>query len=233
MLRVIVLALVATRVLVSLARLDIFDWAAGAFNAITSIPGDVVRTIWQAIKGVGDFFGRINELVTSAWDWVVNGVEWLGSRAVWAAGATFNVLTWLTTRWVPMAAHWALGKAVAYAIGAFNQLEKWVTGLLDGAVRWLKGAIRTVEDWAKSAFRFITGELGKVLKWIAAAGGYVFGILAHPDRLVAWIIPDLLVPLIKFIVSNSAPVIRWLIGAFVHLAPELATTLEDALAKIL
>lgn len=232
MLRALLVVGLALRLVVVLSRWDIWDWISGAFGTITSIPGDVVSTIWRAIKGVGDFFGHLNQLVDAAWDWMVNGVEWLGSRAAWAAGAAFNTISWLVTRWVPMAAHWALGKAVAYAIGAVRQLEKWASTLVGDAVRFLRGLIRTVEAWARSAFRFVTGELGKVLKWIAQAGRYVFGILAHPARLVAWIIPDLMVPLLKFLVTRSAPIIRWLIGAFVHLAPELATTLEQAIAKL-
>lgn len=233
MLRLAALCLVLARVVVLCMRLDIFDTIAGAFNAITSIPGDVVRTIYNAIKSVWGFFAHVAEVLDSAWDWMVNGVEWLGSRAEWLGGAAFNVLTWLTTRWIPMAAHWALGQAVAYAIGAVKQVERWVSSLVAGAVRILRGLINTVEHWARTAFRAVTGEIGKLITWTVQAGKYVFGILAHPQRLVAWIIPDLLVPLLKFLVSSSAPVVRWLIGAAAHLLPELATTLEDAISKLI
>lgn len=233
MLRILLLFAIGVRLAVQLVRGDILGDIAGVFDTITSIPGAVVRAIYHAIAGVFGFFSRLGTVLDSAWDWMVNGIEWLGDRAVWVAGAAFNTISWLITRWVPMAAHWALGKAVAYAIGAAKAVEHFASSLVHDAIRFLSGVIHTVEQWARAAFRFLTGELGKVLKWIAAAGRYVFGILAHPQRLVAWIIPDLLVPLIKFAITSSAPIIRWLIGATAHLLPELATTLEDAISRIL
>lgn len=233
MLRVIILAFVLARLALRVLPADILDDVAGVFNTITSIPGAVVRAIYHAIASVFGFFSRIGTVLDAAWDWMVNGFEWLGDRMVWAAGAAFNTISWVVTRWVPMAAHWALGKAVAYAIGAAKAVEHYAAGLVHDAIRFLTGALHTVESWARGAFRLVTGELSKIVKWIAQAGKYVFGILSHPTRLVAWILPDLLVPLIKFVIQSSAPVIRWLIGAFVHLAPELATTLEDAIAKLL
>lgn len=233
MLRLLLLVLIAARLAVRLMPADILDDIAGVFNSITSIPGDVVRSIWNAIKSVFGFFAHLDTILDSAWDWMVHGVEWLGDRAVWLGGAAFNGLTWVVTRWVPMAVHWALGKAVAYTIGAVKLVEHWVTSTVNAVVKFLRGLIHQVETWARDAFRAVTHELGKIIRWIAAAGRYVFGILAHPGRLVAWIMPDLLVPLIKFVIRSSAPVIRWLIGAAVHLLPELATTLEEAIAKIL
>lgn len=233
MLRRLLLILLLLRAIVAALDADVFDSIASAFNTITSIPGDVVRTIWGAIKGVGDFFGHLNQLVDSAWNWMVNGVEWLGDRTVWALGSVFTTMSWLVTRWVPMAAHWALGTAVAVAYGLAKQVEHFASSAVHALDRVLTGVIHDLSKWARAAVGFILRELGKAAGWISKATGYVFGILAHPDRLVQWFLAALIVPLIKWLIASSAPVIRWLLGEFVKFTPELAATIEDAISKLI
>ena len=233
MFRALVIVALAVRVAVMVLDGDVLDSIAGALNSVISIPGDAIRAVYNAVKSVWDFFGHLTQLVGAAWDWMVNGVEWLGDRAGWLGSSVWGLGKWLIERWVPMAAHWALGQAAALAYGLAKSVENIARGLVSAAVRFLRGLVHTLETWARDAVRFLLGEIGKIGSWIARAGKYVFGLVAHPARLVDWILPALLTPLLKFLIGSSAPVIRWLIGAFVKLAPELASTLEKAVADLL
>lgn len=233
MLRGLVLVVVLFRVVLLVAPADILDTIAGVFNTVTSIPAAAVRAVWHAVKGVWDFFTHLSELLSGAWNWMVNGVEYLGDRAARLGEAAFNGLTWIAVHWVPQAVHWALGKAVAYAIGAVRKAEHWVAGLVADVVRQLLKIVRTVEGWARHAVSVLLRDIRRIGEWIIHATVLVFGILAHPARLVQWILAELLVPLIRYVASRSAPVWRWLLGAMVHLAPEFAHTIEDVLARIL
>ena len=229
---VAVLTLALWAVLVSL-REDLLGDIAGVFNSIVSIPCDVLRAIWHAITGVVNFFGRLADILGGAWDFMVNGFEWLGDRASWLAGATFQSLGWVIGHWAPGLASWALGKAVGWAQGAVHTVERWVSALVSDALRWARGAINTVEGWARDTFRAVWGEIKKAADWIAQAGGYVFGILAHPTRLVQWILADLVAPLLDYLIQAGAPVFAWILRGFRTVLPELAHTLEDVLAKVL
>lgn len=232
-LRLAALVTVGLWALLLTVRSDLLDDVAGVFNTIISIPGDVVRAIYNAIRGVFDFFGRLTDLLGSAWDWMVNGIEWLGSRAGWLAESAWSSLSWAIGTWAPHLAQWAWWKASHYALGLAHDVEQLAKGLVSDAIRFLQGAIRTVEGWARTAFGAVWGEIKKAADWIAQATVYVFGILAHPARLAAWVVDYLVVPLAKFVISNSAPVIRWLARGFLSFAPDIVHTLEDALASIL
>ena len=232
-LRLLALAAAALWVALLTVRADIFDDIAGAFNTIVSIPATVVRAIYHAIKAVFDFFGHLGTILDAAWDWMVNGIEWLGSRAAWLATSLWADLKWLIESWIPYAIGWVGHWAASFAQKIVHELGRFVVGLVNSAVRFLRGLIHTVEKWAKDAFNLVWGEIKKAASWIAHATFYVFTLLAHPDRLVSWILGHLIVPLVKFIITASAPIIRWLIHGIVRLLPELVHTLEDAIAGIL
>ncbi len=232
-LRLLVLVTAALWVVLLTARADIFDTISGWFNTITSIPGDVVRKIYGAVKGVFDFFSHVGQILDGAWDWMVNGFEWLGDRAAWLAGATFNTARWLLATWIPDAVNWAVGTVGRYALGLVDDLRKWVTARFDDVVRFFRGLIHDVEQWARRTFERIWEEIRKAADWIAKATTLVFGILAHPGRLVDWIIGSLVVPLIKWLIESAAPVIAWLARSIIQLAPTILNTIEHAIADIL
>ena len=233
LLRLAVLVTVGLVAILRAGPLSVLDWVAGAFNTITAIPGDVVRLLYRAIRGVFHFASGIFDLVGGAWDWMVNGIEWVGSRAVWAVESTFNGLRWIVTHWVPMAARWALDGAVRFARAGLHDLERWAAGMVRSAVRFLHGLIRTVEHWAQAAIRDVWHTLTAAANWIAHATWYVFDLVAHPGRLAQWVAGSIVQPVLRWLLSSSEGVLKWLVRQLPSATEELAHVLEDVFSSIL
>lgn len=231
--RLTVLVTVALAALLASLPAGLWDDVTGFFGGLISDVGHVVTAVQRAVRQVIDWFGRLGQLADSAWDWMVNGVEWLGDRAVAVGAGVLHLATWLIERWVPMAAHWALGKAAALALGLYHTVSRWVTGLVNTVIRWVRGLVAELWSFIRGFWRTAWAAITKAANWIARATFYVFGLVAHPDRLAAWIAAHIIEPVVRWLVNAGQGVIRWLVRQTVSLLWDFAHVIERALAGLI
>lgn len=216
--------------------MSVFDKIGEAFSEafrVVTHPIESLEWIWNQVKWVWWFLKAAASIVSGAWNWMVNGVEWFsGEVSHWAAEAwyTFHHIMFDV---IPGAISW-LGKT-----------------LYDTAKSWFLKAWHFVESTASKIYGWAIHELGKlghlikvvvgeVLKWVEGAvhfvthwGGWILKLLTHPDNIVKWILSALIGPLVLWILRSGAPIIVWLLRQAARESSDVAHLFEDVLNDML
>jgi hypothetical protein len=179
------------------------------------------------------FASGIFALVGGAWDWMVNGVQWIGENLVGAIARTLRLLEWLALHAIPEGLSWALGEAVGFARRAARAVEHAAAAALGAALHFLLGTLNTLKAWALRAVHLVLGIANRAWSWIAHAGARIWNLLSRPERLVGWMLAALVLPLVRFLIESGGVVLRWLLGAFAREAGAFAHMLEDVLSKLI
>lgn len=204
-------------------------WFSGAVNGVV----DLAKRAWGAIHTVWHVFGTLAALVGQAWDWMVNGVEWLGSQAAEFAEAASAAVWHILTHVIPEAATWALRRAVGWVIKEAGRIFHWATGLFHTVISWATRELRKVWTWITGAVRVLTHDLRKAWNWITNTAMKAVDLVLHPERLVKWILGHLVTPLLLWMIRSSAPVLVYLLRGFRSHANDFMHTIEDILHDLI
>lgn len=203
-------------------------WFVGAAKTVAG----GAEAVYGAIKSVYSFSTGIFDAVKGAWAWVVNGLKWLGDTAVGALARVLHLLEWLALHAIPEGLAWVVGTVERWATGVIH-LAEHVLKVIIGAVRKaLEAALHQLESWARAAVKWLTKIAGEAWQFVETTGKRVADLVLHPDKLAAWLVGALVLPLLRFLIESSAGVIAWLLRAFVREAGAFAKTLEDVLSKV-
>lgn len=213
--------------------MGIINAIGGFFSGVASGVSDLAGKVWGAIRSLAHVAGEVFHLVGGAWDWVFNGLGWLGNNIIGGLARVLHLIEWLALHAIPEGLGWVLGQAVSWAKRALHDLSGWVKGALSQVTRWAEHALHTLESWARSAVRDVWHTLSAAWHFIETVGKRVADLVLHPDRLVAWFLAALIVPLLRALLKLSAGILVWFIRLAVSLLPAVASTLEDVLAKLL
>jgi phage-related protein len=205
----------------------------GLFSSPVKLVEDLAHKAWSGIKSVFIFASSVFDLVGGAWDWMVNGIGWVGNNLIGFAARVLHLLEYAILHLLPDGLKWVYGQAVGWARKAIAVVERALQTALKAAVHWLTGVIRSVENWAKGAVKHVWQTLTGVFNWVERVGKQVGDLVLHPERLAAWLGGHVIEPLVKWMVSNSAGLIVWLFKRALGLLPTLAHTFEEALEKLI
>ena len=205
----------------------------GFFSGAASAIAGGATAVYNAIKLVWHFAAEVFSLVGGAWDWMVNGVGWIGDNLIGFAARVLHGLEWLLLHVIPEGLKWLFAKAVRFTRVAVATVEHALSVALGAAVRWARGALNTLEHWARAAVRWLTRIAGEAWSFVENVGKRIAALVLHPERLVAWILGALVLPLLRFFIEASAPLLVWLFRAFVRESAAFAHTLEDVLSKVI
>lgn len=212
--------------------MGILNAIGGLFSGAVKSVEDLASKAWDAVKSVFLFTAGIFDLVGGAWQWMVNGIGWLGDNLIGAAARVLHLLEWLALQALPEGLHWALTKAVGWARTLVHDARTFLEHLIHGLIGWLHGLINTLRKWATDAFRYVWNTLSQAWHFIETAGKRVADLVLHPEKLVKWILAALIWPLVEWMIKESAALIVWLAKRATGVMHDLAHTLEDALSKI-
>jgi phage-related protein len=211
----------------------VLEAIGGFFSGAAEAVAGGAKAVWNAAKSVYLFASSVFDKVGGAWDWMVNGVAWLGDNLIGVAARTLHILEHLFGQVIPEAAAWAIRQAVHWASGAIHAAQHFLEGVVHTLGHFILGVVHTLEHWARDAVRAVWHTLSQAWNFIETVGKRVAAIVLHPERLVAWILPALIEPLLRFLISVSAAIVVWFVRLTVSLLPRIARTLEDALAKLI
>jgi hypothetical protein len=208
--------------------------ALGAFfGGGVKLVEDLAEKTWGAVRSVFLFASGIFGAVGEAWDWMVNGLDWLGEQLISALTASWHLLEWLTLHAIPEALRWAVGLAEHEAAVALHLAREAFDATLGAAVKWARHELDALTSWVTSEARRIWATLSTAWNWIETTGKKVGELWLHPERLADWLVASLVIPLLKFLISTAGAVIVWLFKRAATLMPELASTIEDALHDLI
>lgn len=213
----------------SISLSDIGGFFSGIFRGV----GDLASSVWSAIKSVWSFFATLADLLSGAWDWMVNGVEWLGAQTLGGLADAVGAVGWILLHGIPDAAGWVLHILYAELRVVLHDAEAFASDSLHVVERFLVGAINVVSRFAHDVWRTLSAAVNSALAWIGRAGTWLWGVVSHPDRLARWV----LAPLAKLMVREWAFFARLLAALFPsaisRTMAQIVGTTEQWLAKLL
>lgn len=204
---------------------DLSGWFSGAVNGVA----DLATRAWGAIRTVWHVFGQITLLVSGAWNWMVNGVGWLGDQIGGFCAAVYGAVRHILLEAIPEAAGWALKRAVGWARALAADVERWARGAVKALSSWALKEVRSIWSWITKAVGLLTRDVRKAWNWITQTGRRATELVLHPDRLAAWVLRALIVPLVKWVLTSSAPVLVWLLRGARNHGLQLAHVVEEIL----
>jgi hypothetical protein len=213
--------------------MSIFGKVAGFFEgAVSSVIG-AAKDAWGAIETVWALLVQTASVLTEAWNWVVNGVNYFTEQVESWAAQVFNGLKHVLFTVIPNAIIWAIKQAVGWAARAVRDVANWAKTAVSNAIKWAKSELAKVEALARrlvsQVIRWVTGPIN----WVIHTGIKIANLVLHPEALVKWIIGSLVVPLILWLLRSSIPVLTWLVRTFLSRAHEAESILEDFIAKVI
>jgi len=213
--------------------LSVFGKIAGFFSGAAKAVVDVVHKVEWVFSTVWSFLVAAAHLIDEAWDWIVNGVEYFTEQVTSWAAWVFNTLNHILTKVIPEAVEWVLGAAVKWAKAAVHDVSELAKGLYKETIGW---ALKELNKLRKKA----EGLVGQVVTWVTTAvhwvekyGAVLLDWIEHPSHLAEYLAAHLIVPLIKWALKASAPVLVWVFRSLLSWEGEIVTLLEDVISKVL
>lgn len=208
---------------------DAAKFLTAPFRGVEELAGNVWHAIRALFLKLRDVFGH----VWSAFNDFYTGIVAFGRGAIHFARNVVNALGWLVESAIPDAAGWAWRKAFNFAKGLVHDLRSWAVKALDWLRRHAERLINAVEKLARHFYKLLRAAVLKVSHWTATFGTKLWNLVMHPSRLVTWIMPSLISPLLAWALRHSAPIVRFLFQAAKRDSIALAHVIEDVLAKLL
>lgn len=213
--------------------MGILEAIGGLFGGAVSGVVDLARKAWDAAKSIYLFASGVFDLVGGAWDWMVNGLGWLGDNLIGSLARLLHLLEWLALHAIPEGLTWAISHAEHWAAGAIHTLGRFLEGLVHTIAHWTLGELRRLWSALTAEARRIWHTLTSVWNWIERTARHAVNLVLHPEALARWILASLVLPLLRFMIEASAPILAWLFKAFRREAVAFAHTLEDVIAKVI
>lgn len=208
------------------------ETAEGAIEAVEH-PIQSLEWLWAQVKWVWWFLTTIANLVSGAWDWMVNGVEWFTDEVSHWAGEAYEAIRHVLVEVIPKALEWVVSKLYnvirSGLLAAWKFIESTATHIYSWAVKELGKLGHTIKVAISEAIKWVEGAVHFVAHW----GSWILHLLTHPENIVKWILGALVGPLILWFLRSSAPVIVWLLRQAAKESSEVAHLFEDVLNDML
>lgn len=207
---------------------DIGSFLSGGWSQLKEFAGQVwksFRRIWTFLSGIFGHLGDAWQLLHDALRTLILGLEEL-------AEGTYKITRFLVHTLIPKRIRVALGKIATTVYNKAKGLFDLARKQLRKAYVFLMGRIDRVLDWGRKAVRTVTRLANRALNWIHKAGQKVADLVLHPKRLVAWILPSLVTPLARWILSHIASLAALMLRYFLHNVGKFARDIEAAILRI-
>lgn len=189
--------------------------------------------VWHAIRSL---FLKLRDVFGHVWDAMqgfYTGIVAFGRAAVHFAQNVVGALGWLVETAVPAVGRWAWRKAYTFAKTAVHDLRTWAVAAITWLRRHAERLVAIVSRFARWAWRRLESAVAALSRWTHGIVKRLWDLVMHPARLVAWILPHLVTPLLRFIIDNARPVVALLFRFALKESVRAATVVEDELAKLL
>ena len=209
------------------------DWLAGliglAGNKISDIVAAIqarLSSIWSTSTG---FWTRIR---TGLGSLRAAGAGWINSHLGWLVSLA-TTLQWVILVYVPRKAFQFASDVKTWATDEIQSAKNLASSALTAARTFLLGLINAViagvnnlTTWALGAVSALNSNVGKLLD-------RVFGVLATPERLVAWILGALVSALVDWAKQHAISLGRAIIATRAQIILDSLGLLEDLVNRII
>lgn len=202
---------------------DVESFVTGGVGTIA----EAAKRLISAVKSLWSLLGGLTRDVSEAWGAFYQGIAYIGDALSELANNTYSALKWTLEHGIPGAVSYVfavlLGWTKREVATAIRDLRAVLLGFVKDVVRFILGIIADV----KHLLGVVAHAAAVAFNFVEHAGVWLWNLVSHPERLVAWIIPDLLEPLLKWMVSESRGLVLWFLRQLKPLAVDFAEVLED------
>lgn len=213
--------------------MSIFSKVAGWFSGAVNSVVDLAKRVWGAIGTVWAFLVQAAHLLSSAWDWMVNGVTWFTSQVSDWAAAVYSTAWHTLTNVIPAAAEWAFRQATSWAGAALHTVEHYLLGLWHTLRTWAErefhSLAHTAKGWVEAVVNWVTGPI----RWVLTVGSHIANLVLHPRALAEWIVGSLIEPLVLWFLKSGANVVIWVLRLIMQDSSEVAHLLEEIIERVI
>lgn len=211
---------------------SIFSDIAGTLSGTFKHLKDLAGAVWRAIKRLTTYVTAIFQHVGGAWWDLHRAFDTLTSGLEHLANGTYGLGKWLIHTLVPKWAQHAISTAINYAVTNVKALANSALKFAKGVKTWASNAIKTVEKTLTKALNAVRTLANDAKHWISHAGKDLFNLVMHPERLVAWIVPSLVTPLMRWILAHLESISAAVLRSFFANIGKFAKDIESAFARI-
>lgn len=212
--------------------MSVFGKIAGFFSGAVNGLVELAEKVWNAIHTVWSFLTSVATILSGAWDWMVNGVEWFTKTVTDWAAAVYTTAWHTLTNVIPKAAEWAFHTAAKWAAAALHTVEHFLRGLIHTLRTWVEHEVSGIYHFFRnligSVVKWVTGPI----RWVLSVGRHIANLVLHPKALVEWFIGALIEPLVMWFLRSGANVLIWLLRLAVRDSSEVAHLIEELLEKV-
>lgn len=207
---------------------------------IISLITAAVSPVRVAIAEIVARFTSLWATVTGFWSRTRDELaRWIGLARSWAlaggryVGAAYTVaryiITWLVPHGLAVMADQIVSWAVEFVTGLVNDVRAELGIVRDWFISTVNNVIRVLSEFRTWA----TARIGELIDTAKALVKHVFGPLATPERLAAWIVGAMFMALLRYLVDNAVPIGRAIWAARTQVTVENLNKAEDIFIRIL
>lgn len=192
----------------------------------------LAKKTWFGISSVWYFLTHTGQLLTDAWDWMVNGASWLVHQTMHFAEQTGNAVWHIIEVTVPKAIEYAIGETWRFASHqitiAYDSLRGVIADLTNYVNKLTYKLAHEIEHEVLSVVKWVT----KAVAWVEKYSVRVWWLLSHPEHIAKWIVGALAGPLLMTLLKLTAPVFGYLFHQWTRHSSDIAHLIEDILTRI-
>lgn len=194
---------------------SVYHWVLNAIAVVYSYVNKLFDSLSRYAIGV------YRELETFAHNvdvWVTRTVSWIIAFIKSEANA---IVHWTVKIFDDLRSY---AEAVyAWAVKYFDYVINWVTANLAKFIKWI------VQDVWTPLYNYFRS----LFQWIDQYGNWLWDIVSHPEKLVAWLMRYLLSAWLTILRTWAVPIVAFLIQQAYKFIPDIVSLLEDVFDKVL
>lgn len=212
---------------------DIFSDVAGFLSSPFKTVKQLSGKVWASIKHVIVWAKAVFRNVGAAWGDLHSAFRTLISGLESLAEGTYSAIRNLTNTLVPKWVRKAVSDSIDWAERNIKNVAAAAKKLAGQVKTWAVGEFNTVRHLISTGVAAVRKIAQTAITFIKEKGNWLWDTVRHPAKLVTWILPSLVTPLLRYIRDHleavSTLILRW---AFSNPGKWIGL-LERALSKVL
>lgn len=204
-----------------------------AWNDFTSGISTIYHFVLNTIATV---YGYVNRLFDSLSRYAVGVYRELETFAhnvdVWVTRTVSWIIAFIKSE-ANAIVHWTLkiyDDLRAYAEAVYQ----WALKYFAYVINWVTANLAKFRNWiVQNVWIPLYNYFQSLLSWITKYGLWLYDIVSHPEKLVAWLMRYLLSAWLTILKTWATPIVRWLIQQSYKFIPDIVSLLEDVISKVL
>lgn len=211
---------------------DIFGDVAGFLTSPFRTAKDLAGKVWSAIKHVISWAKTVFRNVGAAWGELHVAFRNLISGLEAVAEGAYSSIRFLTNTLVPKWVRKAISDSIDWAERNIKTIAKTAVTLANNVKKWAVGRINSVLSFVRGHINHLYSLAEEAVNWVRKRGKSVWDLVMHPSKLVTHILPSLVTPLARWILSHLESLSVLVMRSFFSNIGKYSLEIERAIRQV-